>query len=294
MIQTRRVTYYSGYSRSFFWANWHYPVPERTHGLTPAEHPAVWADQRLAARPLPLDKGELVAAIAQVMRDGPRTVARIAAKVGASKAKINATLKQNRDLFKINGQTPSGMIWRLTERENAPHCFGNPDMVRKVRRTDWSQADEERMCQMASEGYTVEQIADALGRSALAVKRRGQKLGIYSKRLDFWLDSEIVRLRELAQTHTYEEAAQAMGRTASSVAAKAKRLRISFLKVGEANSSTVYSADDIQRVFEMRNNGATLKEIAAVVGMHFGHVSDIINYNVRYRDALSSAFTRDY
>ena len=144
------------------------------------------------------------------------------------------------------------------------------------------------MCQMASEGYTVEQIADALGRSVLAVKRRGQKLGIYSKRLDFWLDSEIVRLRELAQTHTYEEAAQAMGRTASSVAAKAKRLRISFLKVGEANSSTaVYSAADIQRVFDLRAKAMTLKEIAAEIGMHFSYVADILNYEVRYRESLA-------
>ena len=59
----------------------------------------------------------------------------------------------------------------ITEtRKTDAYCFGNPDMVRKPRASDWTQADEERLCGLASEGYTIEQIADELGRSALAVK----------------------------------------------------------------------------------------------------------------------------
>lgn len=176
----------------------------------------------------------------------------------------------------------------MNQSENQPrYCFGNPDMVRKPRASDWTQADEERLCGLASEGYTIEQIADELGRSALAVKRRGQKLGIYSRRLDFWLDSEIAQLRELAPTHTYDAAAHVMGRTASSVAAKAKRLHISFLKTGEANPTAIYSTADIQRVFDLRAKAMTLKEIAAEIGMHFSHVADILNYEVRYRESLA-------
>lgn len=293
-IEARVVTFYSGYSKMFLSATWYYLVATRTHGLAPDEHPAVWDDRRLAAKPLPeekpkaprADKGELVAAIADAMQNGPKTAASLAAKVGASPAKVNATLERNKDLFKVSGQTKGGMIWRLTEKKTGVYCFGNPEMERRPRASDWTQADEEQMCVMASKGYSMEQIADALGRSALAVKRRGQKLGICAKRLDFWLDSEIAQLRELAQTHTYEQAA-AMGRTVSSVSAKAKRLRISFLKTGEANSSTVYGSADIQRVFELRAKAMTLKEIAAETGMHFSHVSDILNYAVRYREALN-------
>ena len=176
----------------------------------------------------------------------------------------------------------------MNQDENQPrYCFGDERMVRKPRVSDWTQADEDRLCGLASEGYTIEQIADELGRSALAVKRRGQKLGIYSKRLDFWLDSEIAQLRQLAPTHTYEDAARVMGRSVSSVAAKAKRLRISFFKAGEANPTTIYGAADIQRVFELRANALTLKEIAADIGMHFSYVSDILNYESRYRESIA-------
>lgn len=175
----------------------------------------------------------------------------------------------------------------IETRKADAYCFGNPDMVRKPRASDWTQADEDRLCGLASKGYTIEQIAGELGRSALAVKRRGQKLGIYSKRLDFWLDSEITKLRELAQTHTYEEAAHTMGRSVSSVSAKAKRLRISFLKTGEANPTAIYSAADIQRVFDLRAKTMTLKEIAAEIGMHFSYVADILNYESRYRESIA-------
>ena len=84
-----------------------------------------------------------------------------------------------------------------TETRNTDaYCFGNPDMVRKPRVSDWTQADEDRLCGLASEGYTIEQIADELGRSAL-------------------------------------------------------------------------------------------KEIAADIGMHFSYVSDILNYESRYRESIA-------
>lgn len=283
----RYVTYFSGYSKLFFRATWHYRVPGRTRGFDPEEHPAVWADRKLAAKPLPMEKGELVTVIAQVVQDGPKTSTQIAAKIGARKAAIDAALTRNKALFRVTGQTPNGLIWRLNEKKGAAYCFGNPDMVRNPRAGDWTQTDEERLRSMANDGLSIEQIADELGRSALAVERRGKRLGVWQKRNDFWLDAEIAQLRELAQTHTYEQAAAVMGRTVSSVSAKAKRLRISFLKTGEANSSTVYGSADIQRVFELRAKAMTLKEIAAETGMHFSHVSDILNYAVRYREALN-------
>lgn len=292
-IETRDVCYYSNYSKTFLRATWHYRIPARTHGLAPNEHPSVWDDRRLAAKPLPeekprnqrREKGEIAVAIADAIQDGPKTAARIAAKVGASQAKVNAALEHNKDLFRVSGQTGSGLIWGLSKNKTG-YCFGDPEMERKPRASDWTQADEEQLYAMASRGYTIDRIATELGRSALAVKRRGQALGVYSKRQDFWLDSEIVKLRELAQTHTYEEAAVAMGRTTSSVSAKAKRLGVSFLKTGEANPTAVYSTEDIQRVFELREKMLTLKEISAETGMHFSYVADILNYETRYRDSM--------
>lgn len=176
----------------------------------------------------------------------------------------------------------------MNQDENQPrYCFGDERMVRKPRSSDWSQNDIDRLCALAKAGKTPGQIAQAIGRSALAVERRGKRLGLWQKRHDFWLDSEITKLRELAHTHTYDAAAHVMGRTASSVAAKAKRLRISFLKTGEANPTAIYSAADIQRVFDLRAKAMTLKEIAAEIGMHFSYVADILNYEVRYRESLA-------
>lgn len=153
----------------------------------------------------------------------------------------------------------------MNQDENQPrYCFGDERMVRKPRSSDWSQNDTDRLCALAKAGKTPDQIARAIGRSALAVERRGKRLGLWQKRHDFWLDSEITKLRELAPTHTYE-----------------------FLKTGEANPTAIYSAADIQRVFDLRAKAMTLKEIAAEIGMHFSYVADILNYEVRYRESLA-------
>ena len=166
-------------------------------------------------------------------------------------------------------------------------CFGNPEMQRKPRSTDWTEQQLSQLRTLASEGMTWDEIAPRIGRTALATERKGKQLGIWPKRDQFWSNSEITELRRLATTHTQAEAAPALGRSVGSVHLKAMRLGISFQKYGEANRSTIYTTDDIRQVFEMRSKGATLKEISAATGMNFSHAADILNYEVRYRESLT-------
>lgn len=166
------------------------------------------------------------------------------------------------------------------------YCFGQERLVRAPRASDWSAHDIEQLCTLAGNGKTPADIAPIIGRTELATKRKGQQIGVFTKRFEFWLDSEITELRRLAKTHTYEQTAQAMGKTFASVAQKAKRLHISFQKYGEANLSTIYTKEDLKRLFEMRSQGFTLREIAEHTEMNLTHVFEILSYEVRYRDTI--------
>lgn len=159
-------------------------------------------------------------------------------------------------------------------------------MERKLRSTDWTPHEIKQLRALAGEGKTSSEVGEILGRSELAARRKGQQLGVFTKRCEFWLDSEIRELRRLALTHTYAAAAQVLGKTAKAVGMKAKRLKISFRKYGEANHSTIYTNAEIKQVFELRKQGMTILEIAKCTGISRWHVFDVLAYEARFRDSL--------
>lgn len=167
------------------------------------------------------------------------------------------------------------------------HCFGNPGMVRKPRSIDWQPHEIEQLRTLAAEGKTPREIGAILGRSESATWRKGYKLGVFARRKQFWLASEIRELRRLAKTHTYASAAKVLGKTTKAVGSKAKELHISFRKYGEAHHSAIYTKAEIQRVFELKAQGMSQSEIAKCTGISAGHISDIQAYATRFRDSYA-------
>jgi len=174
----------------------------------------------------------------------------------------------------------------MDKSNDATYCFGDPRMIRDARPCDWTLQEIERLRTLAMEVKTPAESAQSLWRSKLSTKRKAWSLGIWDKNTNFWSNDEISQLRQLAKTHTVNKVAEALNRTPKSVESKAQRLGISFQKYGEANHATVYAKDDIRHIFEMRKQGATLRQMSKATGMHYSHACDILNCEVRYREVF--------
>lgn len=101
-----------------------------------------------------------------------------------------------------------------------------------------------------------------------------------------WVDSEIVRLRALAKTHTLHEAGNLLGRSRGSVSMKAHELGIRFAKYGEAHRNSRHANAKIKEIVRLQSAGWRNVQIARHLGIGQSYVSQVVNYELRFRETL--------
>lgn len=167
------------------------------------------------------------------------------------------------------------------------YCFRLPTMVRKRRLGEWTEAEEERLRQLAKNGDTQRQAAAALGRSynSIRYKARGMQLA-WAKTHKAWSASEVRILRKLAMTLTVAQVAVELGRGVAAVQQKAGRLNISFRKSGEYHTAAKLSRAQVGEVFALKEQGWTQRKIANQFGVDHSCVGAILNFETRFRESL--------
>lgn len=103
--------------------------------------------------------------------------------------------------------------------------------------------------------------------------------------VDNWSDRELRALRRLARTHTKAQAAAELGRSAGSVRYAAQRARVSFVKLGEAHSSSRWPASTVAEAVALREQGLTVRAIGARLGVSSNTVYDWLTGGSRWVDA---------
>lgn len=166
-------------------------------------------------------------------------------------------------------------------------CFG--EKVRKPRATDWSQEEMEELRQLVKSGLSRAEVARALGRSRDTVNHKSQAMNIRwadeGKRR--WTNEEIIQLRHGAwKGMTVAEVAKEINRTFRATSAKAFELKISFTKHGENHYKCKLTKAQIQEIWQLREKGATYREIADGFGVDRSLVGHILNLRGRFRESL--------
>ena len=113
---------------------------------------------------------------------------------------------------------------------------------------NWTQQETEFVRENYGRGYRDEELADRLGRSKAAVRKKAAQMGIQicpDRRK--WTQEELHTLRELSASLTHPQIAVKMGRTTDSVKAKAKVMGLSK---------------------EMRDGWYTAQDIAEICGVN--------------------------
>jgi DNA-binding CsgD family transcriptional regulator len=132
-------------------------------------------------------------------------------------------------------------------------------------------------------------------RSARAIRRKAQSLNIKFKgdpRVQkTWTDEEILRLRELAQTHTKEEIAQELGRTPLSVKNAVKKHGIKVLYINNAIAGKVkkWTQGDIAELYGYAGR-YTMDQAAKKLGRSRSSVMDICQkHKILFRQGILTA-----
>lgn len=125
------------------------------------------------------------------------------------------------------------------------------------RRNDWTDEEIERLKALHLKGLSYQQIAVELGKTARACQGKAVRIGLKTKdcnvwkdnqRADFWTDTNIERLKELADKgFSANEIAQEIGRSKKSVFYKMGILDIHIKEKSDLEKSNyrrVYSVDD--------------------------------------------------
>lgn len=168
------------------------------------------------------------------------------------------------------------------------YCFGDPNMVRKPRRGDWSKEDEAELRRLAKSGVGQEAAAITLGRSLRAVRLKCHRLNIrWGGRAPAWTDREIALLRKYAQTHTVEQISAMIGRSVHAIWTRASKSGICLRKHGESHHAARLSTAQIAQIFALKSTGLLCSEIAEKLGVNTRHVYHILNLETRYRESMT-------
>lgn len=98
------------------------------------------------------------------------------------------------------------------------------------RRQRWTQAQTETMRRMFAEGCTEKEVAEALGRTPVAVRIARQRNGWVKYRRKEWSVEEMRRLRQIrAQGISYRTAALVLGRTHKATAKKSREIKNRYI-----------------------------------------------------------------
>ena len=107
--------------------------------------------------------------------------------------------------------------------------------------------------------------------------------------IDGWSDRELRALRKLARTHTKAQAAAELGRTVGAVHYVVKRGLVSFVKLGEAHSSSRWPASTVAEAVRLREQGLSVRAIGARLGVSSNTVYDWLSGGSRWVDAAGSS-----
>lgn len=166
-------------------------------------------------------------------------------------------------------------------------CFGDPNMVRKPRPTDWTADEVTRLRECAKSGMTQREAATALGRGHIAVKNKCTRLGIrWAQDARPWTNDEIALLGKVASTQTVRHVADLLERSRPSVKWKIAELGIKFRKYGEAHPECKLPTAKLEELFELKKQGLTYQEIGDRLGVSAPTVGAIVRFEIRYRDSL--------
>jgi DNA-binding CsgD family transcriptional regulator len=141
--------------------------------------------------------------------------------------------------------------------------------TRKRRPGEYTPEEDALLRSMAGKVSTAE-IAERLGRN----------------RNFFWTQDQLATLRRLAPTHTAAEIGEIIGRTAKAIERAAHRYGISLLKWGENHPSTKLTTAQVRQVWELRQRGMYVREIAEQLGVGYDAVKHITNLKTRYREVI--------
>jgi len=173
-------------------------------------------------------------------------------------------------------------------------CFGDPNMVRKPHKNDWTAAERAQLRQSVMQGVAMREIAKRLGRSYRAVETKARRMGFHPRVQQNWSDSEIAYLRKCARANkTLAEAASEIGRTLNAARLKAQSLGITFAKAGESHHRAKLTKEQIAEIFALRRQGKTACEIAKGYEVSESQIFRILDLENRYVDSLPMLLDRD-
>lgn len=136
---------------------------------------------------------------------------------------------------------------------------------------------------------TYQDIADHLGRTVPAVRRKAFLNGFYTGRRKPWSPVELAYLRENIRTTQCRVIAESLGRTLRSTQIKALKEGGGPRNFGERHHLAKYSDHDIELCRELHAGGLGPKIIAEKMEMPVSTVEGIVYYRIRRTPTLGGS-----
>lgn len=143
----------------------------------------------------------------------------------------------------------------------------------------YTPEEDEVLRSLVSQGKSIQECADALGKTYGSVASRKNRLKI-GKKVFKWDDKNIKTMVDMAQSgYTMKDVAKKIGCSQTTVRKKASAIRIGFLgsnKIGHDKrtygtavlSPSEWNADQTEGLFECWASGWTVGDTAEELGMH--------------------------
>ncbi|EOI7372953.1 TPA: hypothetical protein ACJFUB_004440 [Yersinia enterocolitica] len=128
---------------------------------------------------------------------------------------------------------------------------------------------------------TYQDIAEHLGRTVPAVRRKAFLNGLYTGRRKPWSPVELAYLRENAGTTRHQAIADHLGRTLRSAQLKALKEGFRPRNIGERHYLAKYSDHDVDLCRELHEEGLSVRIIAEKMEMPVSTVEAIVYYRIR-------------
>ncbi|EOA2966348.1 TPA: hypothetical protein ACGIZ8_002844 [Yersinia enterocolitica] len=124
-------------------------------------------------------------------------------------------------------------------------------------------------------------IANNLGRSVPAVRRKAFLNGLTSCRCELWSPGEVAYLREAVKTTRYRDIADRLGRSPKAVQQKAFVEGVNPSIVGECNRNAKFSDHDVELCRALYDEGIKPRLIAEKMEIPVASVYKITHYRTR-------------
>lgn len=124
-------------------------------------------------------------------------------------------------------------------------------------------------------------IANYLGRSVPAVRRKAFLNGLTSYRCEPWSPDEVAYLRAAVTTTRYQDIAKRLGRSQKAVQQKAFVEGVNPSNIGECNRNTKHSDHDVELCRALHEDGVKPKFISEKMEIPVATVYRIVYYRTR-------------